>query len=139
MHLFLKREATVNQATPGKLYIDGEFVCFTLEDVVRLKDVKIYGQTAIPAGEYLIWLKHSPHFGRVLPCLMNVPMFSEILIHRGNRAGDTSGCILVGFKREGDTIWESEKAENYLMKELVEASRRSVLAITIEDADVPTT
>ena len=135
MHLFLKREATVNQATPGKLHIDGEFICYTLEDVVRLQDIKVYGQTAIPAGEYLIWLRQSPHFGRVLPTLMNVPMFSDILIHRGNKSSDTNGCILVGFKREGDTIWESEKAETYLMKELTDASKRSVLAITIENAD----
>ena len=135
MHLYLKREATVNQSTPGKLHIDGEFICYTLEDLVRLQDIKIYGQTAIPEGEYLIWLKQSPHFGRVLPTLMNVPMFSDILIHRGNKSSDTNGCILVGFKREGDTIWESEKTETYLMKELTDASKRSVLAITIENAE----
>ena len=71
---------------------------------------------------------------------MQVPMFSNVLIHRGNRAEHTDGCILVGFQRGLDkdgkyVIWESEKAETFLMKELTEASRRSVLAITIENAD----
>ena len=134
MLLYLKREATINNATPGKLYIDGEFFCYTLEDLVRI-DIKVYGQTAIPASEYLVLLNHSEKFGRILPLLLNVPMFTGIRIHKGNRIGDTLGCILVGFKRDKDVIWESEKAENFLMKELTVASTREVLAITLEDAD----
>jgi len=138
MLIYVKREAPIGNATPGKLYIDGEYLCNTLEDLVRADGAKVYGQTAIPAGEYLIWLKHSPNFNRVLPTLMQVPMFSNVLIHRGNRAEQTDGCILIGFQRGLDkdgkyVIWESEKAENYLMRELTEASRRSVLAITVEN------
>lgn len=47
MKLLLKREPHPDY-TVGKLYVDGEYECFTLEDPVR--ETKIYGQTAIPYG-----------------------------------------------------------------------------------------
>ena len=137
MLLYLKRETPILNATPGKLYIDGEYFCFTLEDLVRLPDVKLYGQTAIPVGEYFVHLNYSPRFGRILPQVINVPMFTGIRIHKGNRVGDTLGCILVGFRRDKDVIWESTIAEESLMSKLTEASKCQVLAITIEEADAP--
>jgi hypothetical protein len=140
MHIYVKREKAIKNSTPGKGYIDGDFFCHTLEPLVRADGIKIAGQTAIPAGEYLIRMYQSPHFGRVLPMLINVPMFSYVLLHALNRVSETLACIGVGFQRGLDpdgsyVIWESRKAEDYLVKEMLDASRRSVLAITIEDAD----
>ncbi|WP_312365312.1 DUF5675 family protein, partial [Sphingobacterium sp.] len=50
MELTLKRFRQGNNSTLSELYIDGTFQCYGLEDTVR--DVKIKGRTAIPAGTY---------------------------------------------------------------------------------------
>lgn len=118
MELLLKRVAKKNTYTIGKLYIDGEYFCDTIEDkdrgltqktpLTKIKVTKIQNQTAIPTGTYDITMNIiSPRFskksfykqncngGRV-PRLLNVPGFDGILIHVGNTAADSSGCILVG-------------------------------------------
>ena len=72
----------------------------------KKEDIKIYGKTAIPTGTYKIvmnvvsetfknrsWAK--PYGGK-LPRLVNVPGYEGVLIHVGNTADDTSGCLLVG-------------------------------------------
>ena len=88
--LYLKPDYTI-----GKLYIDGKYFCDTLEDQVRdlAKERKIPGRTAIPAGVYEVIVNISPRFRRKLPRLLDVAGFDGILIHRGNTAEDTSGCI----------------------------------------------
>lgn len=90
----LKRIYKGTEYTIGRLYIDGKYFCDTLEDPVR--KVKIKGKTAIPAGTYEVIVNRSPRFKRLLPRLLNVPNFEGVLIHRGNTAEDTAGCILVG-------------------------------------------
>ena len=50
MNLTLKRFEETNAATLGKLHIDDEFQCYTLEDGHR--DIKVAGETRIPAGKY---------------------------------------------------------------------------------------
>ena len=116
MILKLRRIAKKPDYTIGKLYIDGEHFCDTLEDTDRgliqgqsvdaLRRMKIKSSTAIPIGRYKITLSVvSPRFGSRaqyksiggrLPRLLNVPAFEGVLIHIGNTAKDTEGCILVG-------------------------------------------
>jgi hypothetical protein len=94
MKLKLERYEYGTNETIGKLYIDGLFYCYTLEDERR--DVKVKGETAIPKGTYKINTRYSPRFKRQLPWLLNVPGFEYILIHSGNTDDHTEGCILVG-------------------------------------------
>ena len=103
--------------TIGRLYVDGIYFCNTLEDADRglkqtdgldyISKVKIYGETAIPAGRYPILMDVvSPKYSGVawynnlcggkMPRLQGVPGFEGVLIHPGNSALDTYGCILVG-------------------------------------------
>lgn len=116
MKLLLKRIALRDTYTIGKLYIDSHYFCDTLEDKVRdlnkdgdLNDVgegKVAGQTAIPYGTYKVTMDvQSPKFSQrasyawckgYLPRLLNVPHFDGIMIHSGNTADHSSGCILVG-------------------------------------------
>ena len=69
MKLLLERQPSHLTCTLGSLYVNDEFECFTLEDVVReiegrpVSEWKIHGQTAIPAGEYFVTLENSPRFG----------------------------------------------------------------------------
>lgn len=98
MKLRLHRHVFSAKYTVGTLFVDGVPFCDTLEDKVRdlSKEKKVYGETAIPFGTYQVVCRESPKFKRVLPRLLDVPHFDGILIHRGNKAEDTAGCILVG-------------------------------------------
>lgn len=116
MKLFLNRHYKGESYTIGKLYIDGEYFCDTIEDKDRglfqnmplnqIKEKKVIHQTAIPTGTYKITLSvQSPKYSQrkqydfckgYLPRLIDVPGFEGVLIHIGNKAGDSSGCILVG-------------------------------------------
>lgn len=119
MKLTLKRIALKPTYTIGKLYVDNHYFCDTLEDKVRdlnkdgdLNDAgegKVAGQTAIPYGTYKVTMDvQSPKFSKrasyawckgYLPRLLNVPHFDGIMIHSGNDATHTAGCILVGENR----------------------------------------
>lgn len=121
MRLTLKRVAKRDTYTIGKLYVDGQYWCDTLEDRVRdlTKEKKVPGQTAIPAGTYDVVVNISPKFRRLLPRLLNVPHFDGILIHRGNTDKDSAGCILVGEnsavgKVLNSTYWEKRVTEHLL-------------------------
>ena len=103
--------------TISNLYVDGLWFCNVLERTDRgllasmpeesIKRLKVPGRTAIPAGRYRVELKiRSPRFSNspayawckgYLPRLMDVPGFDGVLIHAGNKASDSRGCLLVGF------------------------------------------
>lgn len=127
MNLRLIREPSKGGATVGSLYIDDVRVCETLEDVIRevpgqeVKRWKVQGQTAIPAGRYRVRWHDSPRFGRRLPILEDVPGFSYVLLHAGNRASDSEGCILVGLDRGHAFIGRSQMALQRVVERLVEA------------------
>ena len=106
MILTLQRTHAHGAATFGKLFADGVFLCYTLEDLVRevpgqsVAAWKVHGATAIPAtppGEpYRITLAHSMRFGLDTITVCDVPGFTYIRMHGGNTANDTEGCPLLG-------------------------------------------
>lgn len=120
----LKRVDLKPGRTIGVLYVDGARECWTLEDEVRPDGIKIWGETAIPAGVYRVDLTISPRFKRELPLLINVANFSGVRIHPGNTAGDTEGCILVGQDRAADSILKSRAAFDILLAKIRSAQRR---------------
>tara|TARA_R110000787_G_scaffold1672_1_gene7147 strand:- start:243 stop:713 length:471 start_codon:yes stop_codon:yes gene_type:complete len=119
MKLKLIRTNSSKNSTNGLLYnitSDPVFMCYTLEDEPR--DVKVKHETCIPAGEYnLAFKKHGRlhetyqyrfadiHVGMIQ--LLDVPNFTDILIHCGNTDEDTSGCLLVGDTQENNKTKES--------------------------------
>jgi hypothetical protein len=119
--------------TVGRLFVDGKILCNTLEDTVRdlSNEKKVYGKTAIPYGEYKVVYNWSPKFGRNLPRLLNVPAFEGILIHPGNTADDSAGCILVGRNTEVGRLTESRYTSDKL-NVLIEDAQRRGESITIE-------
>lgn len=52
MQLTIVREIFMAQATIGRLFIDGEFFCYTSEKQVRPAGVRVEGSVAIPEGSY---------------------------------------------------------------------------------------
>lgn len=117
MNIIVNRVHKSDQYTIGKMYIDGHFFCDTLEDVIR--DVKIPNETAIPSGEYKVVLTMSRTFKRVLPLLLGVDGFTGIRIHRGNDAGDTSGCILLGENKAKGKVLNSTQYEVKLIEKMI--------------------
>ena len=106
--LTLVRYTRTDEAILGSLYLNGAFVCYTLENAAK----------AIPCGMYSVQNSKSPKFKRELPLLHNaqVPAGRGIRIHVGNTAKDSQGCVLVGMTREvhllgGSKLNESKNAE----------------------------
>ena len=149
MKLLLKRIAKMEKYTIGKLYIDGEYFADTLEDADRnltstmskdeIDKVKVYGKTAIPTGTYIVDMNTvSPKFGKrswaqpyggKVPRLQNVPGYEGVLIHPGNTADDTLGCILVGRNKVKGQVVESQNTFHSLMNILKSGEE---ITITIE-------
>lgn len=108
MIITVKRIYVCPEYTIGRLSVDGKYFCDTLEDTVRADGVKIFGETAIPAGTYKVIVTMSQRFKRELPLLVDVPMFSGIRIHPGNTAADTHGCLLVGINTGKGIVSQSK-------------------------------
>lgn len=116
MELDLYRTDRDGVSTMGELFVDSVFECFALEPVIR--DVKIKGVTAIPFGRYKVIITMSPHFGRPLPLLVDVPGFDGIRIHPGDTVDDTEGCLVVGQTWGQDAVWNSRAAFNLLFPKI---------------------
>lgn len=83
--------------TISKLFIDGVYCCYIIEDVLR-DGPKVFGRTAIPRGVYNVVVTMSNRFKRLLPLLENVPGYAGVRIHPGNTSSDTEGCLLPGLR-----------------------------------------
>lgn len=130
MQLILKRETESDEWTQGKLYVEGEFICWTLED--QSQEKKVMHETRIPTGTYEIKLrtfgghheKYSvkfPTFHKGMLWLQDVPEFKDILIHIGNTDDDSSGCILVGSDFKDGRLISSTVAYEKLYKKVIKA------------------
>lgn len=131
MKIVLKRIFEGKQYTIGQMYINGEYFCDTLEDVVRPAGEKVYGQTAIPDGTYEVFLTVSKRFKKLMPLLLKVPNFTGVRIHSGNTAADTDGCILVGKNKEKGKVLESRAVFTKLMKRLEPIDGKEPIMIEI--------
>lgn len=150
MKLVLKRINNQDNYCEGKLYIDGIYQCDVIEDtdralnnemsIAEIQSKKVYGETAIPKGTYQITLDVvSPKFkdrswatfceGK-LPRLLDVPGFEGVLIHTGNEASNSLGCLLVGQKTKDGWISNSTQTFKDLYYKLKQATDQ--ITITIE-------
>lgn len=137
MKLQIVRDQTGPAGTTGTLFLNGRRECYTLEDQVReikgqpVSAWKIPGETAIPRGIYKIEITFSPHFGRDLPLLVDVPGYEGVRIHPGNTAADTEGCILVGTTKSPGWVGQSRIAFDDLYPK-IEAAFEAGEEITLE-------
>lgn len=141
MEIVVKRIALKPTYTIGKLYIDGEYFCDTLEDTVRdlnkngkfdNGEKKVYGETAIPYGKYEIKWTYSPRFKRYTPQLMNVPSFDGIRIHSGNSSTDTEGCLLLGENKQVGKVLNSKATINKFYPIIKQACSKGKVTIEIK-------
>ena len=137
--LRLERRYKGSKYTIGKLFINDEYFCDTIEDTDRglkssmsveyIKKKKVYAETAIPTGTYKIEMTYSSKFKRILPLLVDVKGFSGIRIHRGNTEIDSSGCIIVGENKVKGKVINSTRYEIALVNKLLDEDD---IEITIE-------
>ena len=116
MKLKVYRYSTSPDSTLGVMYDMTDtptFLCYTLEDTFH--EEKIYGETRIPQGEYILKLhamgsfheRYGKRFGDMHKGMIHVtdvPGFKWILIHCGNTDEHTGGCLLLGDSQENNVI-----------------------------------
>lgn len=123
MDLTVLRRPARDNAILGDLIIDGRWECFTLERADK----------AIPAGRYRVTLYHSPHFGRLVPLLQNVPGRDYIEMHVANDEHQLLGCIAVGTQIDGVDLDHSQAAFDHFEPQLEAVIDTDPIWITIED------
>lgn len=153
MKIELTRIFTCPAYTIGRLRVDGVYVCDVCEDTDRgldqgmtlaeIKKKKVYKMTAIPTGTYDVTLAiQSPKFVTYeyyrdfcmgyLPRLIGVKGYEGVLIHKGNKASQSAGCLLVGYNTIKGKVTNSQAAFEKLYKILKAASDvRDKITITI--------
>lgn len=129
MKFILHRDILRPDLTLGKLSLGGLFICYSVEDAVR--DVKIAGNTCIPAGTYKVIINMSNRFKRLMPLLLDVPQFQGVRIHAGNSAADTEGCIILGAFRTDTGVAKSKDAVIHV-QEMIRAALDRGEEVTIE-------
>lgn len=140
-NLVLERMVMTPKTSVGVLFwlgadlLPSALECFVLEDFMRPEGApKVPGETAIPLGRYEIIIDESPKFKRRLPRLFNKTtsdgrrlvisadgktIFEGVLIHPGNDADDTLGCLLPGrVHATPDRVLESKAAFDALFSKL---------------------
>lgn len=154
MKLLLKRIAKKDKYTIGRLYVNGVYMCDTIEDKDRGLDqsmseaniahLKVKHQTAIPTGTYRILMdtvsgtfvkkqKYKEFCGGKLPRLSYVKGFSGILIHAGTDQDSSSGCIIVGQNKQIGKVINSWETFKKLYKILESASDKGeTITLTIQ-------
>jgi len=131
----------------GKLYVDGKYVCDTIEDkdwgwdentpIADIKAIKAKNKslTAIPHGTYKVRMDRvSPKFstydfykklcnGKV-PYLCNVPAFSGVLIHCGSSERSSAGCVIVGKNTIKGQVTDTQSVFKKLYKLMLDAYKK---------------
>lgn len=90
MYIRLNRNEPKGNAITGRLMINGEYFCDTLERV---------GYAILPLCYHVV-VTMSPKFKRLLPIVQNVPNRSGIRFHRGTKPEHSTGCVLVPAEKE---------------------------------------
>lgn len=141
MTLTLDRKYKLPTYTIGKLYIDGEYFCDTLEDkdrgltdsmsVSEISKLKIKGETAIPTGKYKVTVTYSNRFKKMMPLINDVKGFAGIRIHSGNNNSNTEGCVLPGFNKVKGQVVNSKDTYNKLFSKIQAVVNKETITIEI--------
>ena len=146
MKITIERKWKKADYTIGRMYVDGVFMCNTLEpvdrgllngakpgylasdewkkaavDARRMKVQFKAGTTAIPKGSYRLEIRISAKFKGKRAFVRDVPGFEAILIHEGNTKKDTAGCILLGENSLKGHVMKSKTYVNKLTKMIEDA------------------
>jgi hypothetical protein len=119
VNLLIIRSTFTEVSTIGKLFLNGEWMCDTLENPYLNNQRNI---SCIPEGQYKAKLRtarESATKDYLHLLIQDVPNRDFVLVHIGNKSSDTRGCVLVGIGVEQDFVKNSRLAMDLLMKEIV--------------------
>jgi len=114
MKLLVQRKVFNKTNCIGELFLDGEWFCYILEDILRGTGEKVMHETAIPAGNYFVKVTMSGTFKKRMPLVYNTvdfkvsangKEFSGIRFHNGTNERHSSGCLLTGSNTDNKMIW----------------------------------
>ena len=126
INLLLIRDTFTKESTIGELFLNGERICDTLENpwIDNQRNV-----SCIPQGIYPVRLRlprESATRDYIHLLVKDVKDRDYILIHIGNTAKDTSGCILVGLGSQQDFVSNSTLAMDLLIKEIIHLGAENI-------------
>lgn len=137
-HLLLLRDTFTENNCTGKLFLNGDFFCHTLEDVSRGEGIKLPARTCIPEGTYLVDVTVSHRFAREMPLIYNQAngyelankgiSFKGIRMHGGNNHTHTEGCILCSKNRLNDELIQGTM-EKELTAELIRLGKKGYITV----------
>ena len=119
VNLLIIRDTFTKKSTIGKLFINGESFCDTLENPYINNERNI---SCIPEGQYNVRLRlarESATRDYLHLLVQDVPDRDWILFHIGNYPSQTKGCILVGNGRKQDVVENSRLAMDLVIKEIL--------------------
>jgi hypothetical protein len=119
VNLLLIRDTFTKESTIGKLFINGESFCDTLENPYINNERNI---SCIPEGQYKVRLRlarESATRNYLHLLVQDVPNRDYILVHIGNYPSQTQGCILVGNGRKHNVVENSRLAMDLVIKEIL--------------------
>ena len=119
INLLIIRDTFTKKSTIGELFLNGERMCDTLELPWKDNQRSI---SCIPEGVYKVRLRlarESATRDYLHLLVEDVPNRKWVLVHRGNSAKDSRGCILVGLGSQQDFVQNSTLAMDLLMKEIL--------------------
>lgn len=145
MKLKVDRRWKKETYTIGILFIDGVRFCEVLEDrdrglkqsmtTAEIAKIKVYGETAIPTGTYEVTLNVvSPKYAAIgswknfnggkMPRVLGVKGFEGILIHPGNTALQSNGCLIPGENKKVGQVLNSRRTFEKLYRKMKAAADR---------------
>lgn len=148
MEVTVERYVSDGDSTLSRINVDGVFCAYGLEDAYHA--TKLAGKTRIPPGRYRVTVRydgrHYEQYQRLFPQwhrgtlhINDVPGYQWVMIHVGNTADDTEGCLLIGssavIKNGRMMIVGSRDAYRRFYLKVIEAAERGELWITFTDAD----
>jgi|TARA_B110000238_G_scaffold191773_1_gene226332 hypothetical protein len=133
VNLLIIRDMMTKDSTLGKLYLDGEYICETLELpwVDNKKSI-----SCIPKGSYKVrfrYAEESASYNYTHLLVKDVLNRSYILFHIGNRTKDSRGCILTGKTRGKNFVGLSRKAHKIMMDSLIKKEKTDNINLIIKN------
>lgn len=123
MVIEVKRKWPRSKYIIGRLYIDGAFLCHSMEPPHH------GAHPCIPVGTYKVTMYPSAKFKGLRPLINDVKGRSGILIHEGNYPSQTLGCVLVGNNTSVGMLTSSKAMLQKIMDKIV-ASGETTITIT---------
>lgn len=154
--LVLTRKTDNGVTTIGQLHLDGRFLCHTCEDTRRYYEApksdpryepKVYGKTCIASGIYPLidrrhggfWMRYTKRFRSIghkgMIEIIDVPQFGDVLIHCGNTAENSHGCLLLGRQHNANFIAASSATYKRVYQIIYPLVKRGVIDLKIIDID----